>query len=75
MIEFLQWIGGIGGVGAIFAVLIFWVYKNQCKTMRDDRKYFEGRLQDLIKEYNKTIQDNTRVTAELYTYLKARNHS
>ena len=80
MIEFLQWIGAVGGIGAVFAVLMFFVYRQTNKQMRDDRKYTEDRMAKLSDDYserqqetNKSRDDNTKVLAELYTYLKAKN--
>lgn len=80
MIDFLQWIGAVGGIGAVFAVLMFLVYRQTNKQMRDDRKYTEDRMVKLTDDYNERIQEtnesrdnNTKVLAELYTYLKARN--
>jgi len=73
MIEFLQWIGAVGGVGAVFAVLMFFVYRQTIKQMREDRKYMEERMASLTTDYNNTTKDNTKVLTELFTWLKARN--
>ena len=73
IIEFLQWIGAVGGVGAVFAVLMFFVYRQTNKQMRDDRKFTEDRMTKLIDDYNRTSSDNTKVLWELITWLKAKN--
>lgn len=75
MIDFLQWIGAVGGVGAVFAVLMFFVYRQTNKQMRDDRKYMEDRLTKIVDEYNRASSDNTKVLWELITWLKAKNGS
>lgn len=80
MIDFLQWIGAVGGIGAVFAILMFFVYRQTIKQMREDRKFMEERMVQLSDDYNerqqetnKSRDENTRVLAELYTYLKAKN--
>lgn len=80
MIEFLQSVGAAWGMGAVFAVLMFFVYRQTNKQMRDDRKYTEDRMEKLTDDYNERQQEtnesrdnNTKVLAELYTYLKAKN--
>lgn len=73
MIEFLQWVGTIGGVGAVFAVLMFFVYRYTIRQMREDRKYMEDRMASCLKAYNKAMRHNTKVLAELITWLKAKN--
>ena len=80
MLGFLEWIGAIGGVGAVFAVLMFFVYRQTNKQMHDDRKFTEDRMMKLTDDYNerqqetnKSRDDNTKILAELYTYLKAKN--
>lgn len=75
MIDFLQWIGAMGGVGAVFALLLFLVYRQTTKQMREDRKYMEDRLSHVIDDYNRTSSDNTKVLWELITWLKAKNGS
>jgi len=82
VLDFLQWIGAVGGVGAVFAVLMFLVYQRTIKQMREDRKFMEERMVKLSDDYNerqqetnKSRDDNTRVLAELYTYLRAKNGS
>ena len=74
-IGFLQWIAGVGGIGAVFAVLLFFVYRQTNKQMREDRKYMEDRLTSIISAYNQSVQENTKVLSELFTYLKAKNGS
>ena len=80
MIDFMQWIGTIGGIGGVFAVLLFFVYRQTTKQMREDRKYAEDRLTNLIKENfqirERDIQstnENTKVLTELFTWLRIKN--
>jgi len=73
MITFFDWIAGIGGVGAVFAVILFFVYRWTVRQQRDDRKYMEDRLTNVIDDYNRTSSDNTKVLWELITWLKAKN--
>lgn len=75
MIEFLQWIGAVGGIGAVFAVLMFLVYRQTTKQMREDRKYWEDRLAKINDRYDETATKNTTVLTELITWLKAKNGS
>lgn len=79
-ISFLQFIGSIGGVGGVFAVILFWVYWLTVKQIRQDRKFMEDRLTQVLRDYNDSCRDNqkiiaehNRVLTELMTWLKARN--
>ena len=62
----IEYIGSIGGIAGILAVVIFFIY-------RQDRKSSEDRLTNIINSYNDAVQENTKVLAELFTWLKARN--
>lgn len=73
--DLLQYIGSIGGITGVLAFLIFMAYRYLVNQMREDRKYMEDRLTRVIEDYNKTTSENTRVLAELKTWLKARNGS
>ncbi len=75
MIDFMNWLAAAGGIGAVFAVLLFFVYRNTNKQMREDRKYAEDRLTSIIENYNEATAKNNQVMSELITYLKARNGS
>ena len=75
MIEFLQWIGAVGGIGAVFAIIMFLVYRQTTKQMRDDRKYMEDRLTQIIDAYNEATANNTKISTELMVWLKAKNGS
>jgi len=77
---FIEYIGSIGGVAGILAVLMFFAYRHLVNQMRDDRKFMEDRLTQVIKEYNEAsystrdvLLENTKIQAELYTWLKAKN--
>ena len=72
-ISFLQWIGSIGGVGAVFGLLMFFLVRENTRTMRQDRMYMEDRLSGVIDGYNKATQESTKILAELFTYLKMKN--
>ena len=80
----IEYIGSIGGVGGVLAFLIFLAYRYLVRQMRDDRmtsqdqiredrKFMEDRLTKLIGAYNRTTTRNTRVLAELTTWLVAKN--
>lgn len=80
--SFLQFIGSIGGIGAIFAILIFIVYWQAVRQLRQDRKFMEDRLTQVLDEYNvsckesnRIISEHTSVLKELITWLKAKNGS
>lgn len=73
--HFLDW-----GIAGIFAVCMFLIYRRACNQMRDDRKFMEDRLTDVIKEYNEAMKEGaearnkfTVVITELTTWLQARN--
>jgi len=71
----LEYIGSIGGVGGVLAFLMFMAYRYLVRQMREDRKYMEDRLTQIIEAYNATTSDNTKVLTELITWLKAKNGS
>ena len=71
----LEYIGSIGGVGGVLAFLMFLAYRYLVRQMREDRKYMEDRLTQIIEAYNTTTSDNTKVLTELITWLKAKNGS
>jgi len=73
MIDFLQWVAGVGGIGGVFAVLLFFIYRQTIKQMREDRKYTENRMSNVLDAYNKATLENTKILAELYTWLRAKN--
>jgi len=69
----IEYIGSIGGVAGILAVLMFFAYKHLVNQMRTDRKFMEDRLTGVIDDYNQSTKENTKVLAELFTWLKAKN--
>ena len=76
----IEYIGSIGGVGGVLATVMFFAYKHLVNQARDDRKFMENRLTELIKDYNEAcystrdaLMQNVKVQSELYTWLKARN--
>ncbi len=71
----LEYIGSIGGVGGVLAFLIFLANRHLVHQMREDRKYMEDRLTQIIDSYNEATVNNTRVSSELITWLKAKNGS
>jgi len=78
----VEYIGSIGGIAGVLAVLMFFAYRYLVNQMRDDRKFMEDRLTEVIKDYNdsqKAGQDvqlrNIQVLTELTTWLKAKNGS
>ena len=80
--DILQFVGSIGGITGVLAFLIFTAYRYTVRQMRDDRKYMEDRLTDLVKEnftirerYIESLSQNTKVLTELITYLRRKNGS
>jgi len=69
----IEYIGSIGGTAGVLAVLIFIAYKYLNAQMRQDRKYMEDRLTEVIKDYNGSARANTTALTELITWLKAKN--
>ena len=69
----MEYIGSIGGVAGILAVLMFFAYRHLVNQMRDDRKFMEDRLTQVLNDYNGAFKDNTKILSELYTWLKAKN--
>lgn len=68
------------GLGAVFAGVMFAVYRNTIKQMREDRKYMEDRLTEVINDYNEacsstrsTLLENTKILSELYAWLQGKN--
>lgn len=68
-----QYLASIGGMTGILASVIFMAYRHSVSQMREDRRFMEDRLSQIIDAYNNTTSENTKVLAELYTYLKAKN--
>jgi len=54
------------GIGAVFGLIIFWIY-------RIDRKNSEERLSKLLKDEQKTREENTKVLSELVTLITRLN--
>ena len=71
--ELLQFVYSVGGIGGVLAFLMFMAYRYLVRQMREDRKYMEDRLTIILKGYNSSIRKNTKVLAELITWLKAKN--
>ena len=71
--DMLQYVGSVGGIVGVYGYLIFLVYRNTVKQMREDRIYMEDRLAKMIESYNITTSNNTRVLTELITYLRQKN--
>ncbi len=76
----IEYIGSLGGVGAVFGLLFFYAFKKAIEQMRDDRKYSEDKFSSLLAENFsirerevKTLDEHTKVTSELFTWLKMRN--
>jgi len=69
----IEYIGSIGGIAGILAVLMFWQYRHLVNQMRDDRKFMEDRLTQILDDYNRAFKENTQILSELYTWLKAKN--
>ena len=85
--NFLEYIGSVGGIGAIMAVLIWLNHRELVKQMRQDRKYMEDRLTDVLSDYKDAIKErnvvmtehtkvltqHTGVMNELYAWLRRQN--
>lgn len=83
MIDIIQ-IAGSLGVGCFLAIIIFLMYRHECKNHRDrmedmmekmrlDRKFMEDRLTRLLEDDQKFREENTKTLAELHQYLLMRN--
>ena len=76
MTEILQVAGSLG-VGCFLAVIIFLMYRRECKNhreqMREDRKYMEDRLTHVLENDQKTREENTKALTELVTLLERMN--
>ncbi len=64
----IEYIGSIGGIGGVFGLIMFLVYRQTVRQIREDRKFMEDRLTNIIREYND-------VCHELIVWLKAKNGS
>ena len=71
--DILQYIGSLGGISGVLAFLIFLTYRYLVNQMREDRKFMEDRLDKIIKAYDTTACENTKVLSELITYLRLKN--
>ena len=76
----LQYIGSIGGIAGILAVLMWLTIRHLISQMREDRKFMEDRLTQILRDYNDVCKANQEATirhvqiqTELITWLKARN--
>jgi len=69
----IEYIGSIGGIAGVLAVLMFLAYRHLVNQMRSDRTFMEDRLTGVIDNYNESTKENTKVLAELFTWLKAKN--
>jgi len=72
----LEYLGGLG-VGCVLALVIFFMYRRESKDheeqMREDRKYMEDRLTQLLTNDQQSREENTKALTELNTYLRIRN--
>ena len=61
------------GVGGALAIVIFFMYRRDRKAsesqLREDRKFMEDRLTDIIKGDQESREALTRATTELATLL------
>ncbi len=76
----IEYVGSIGGIAGVLALLIFLAYRYLVNQMREDRKFMEDRLTEVIKDYNEVCRDNqdamvkhTQILTELIVWLKAKN--
>jgi len=72
-LSFIEWIASVGGIGAVFALLMFYVYRQTVKQMRDDRKYMQDEMRQVIDKDQETREEHTKVLTELVTLLKRIN--
>lgn len=76
MTDILQ-IAGSLGVGAFLGLIIFLMYRRDRRAsedrMREDRKFMEDRLTNLLEKDQKTREEHTKVTTELIILLKSLN--
>jgi hypothetical protein len=80
VMDVLQYIGSIGGIAGVLAFLMFLSYRYLVNLMRDDRRFMEDRLTQLLDSYNSIVKERNQVMAkhtevliELITYLKLKN--
>jgi len=73
MIDLLQIVASIGGVGAVFGIVVFFIYridrKNSENKLREDRKFMEDRLTNVLDNYSEAFENNTKALTELTTLL------
>ncbi len=69
LVEILK---GAGPVG-VLAVGALWMYRQQVKQMRQDRKFSEDRFSTVIEKDQETREKHTAVLTELTTLLKRLN--
>ena len=76
----VEYIGSIGGAAGVLAFLMWLTIRYLISQVREDRKFMEDRLTNVIKDYNDVCRNNqditvkhTQVLSELITWLRARN--
>lgn len=78
--ELIEYIYSIGGVGGVFGAMVFLVYRQTIRQMREDRKYMEDRMADMVKEDQQirrddqqTRKEHTEALTQLITWLRTKN--
>lgn len=77
MLDLLQIVASIGGVGAVFGIVVFFIYridrKNSENKLREDRKFMEDRLTNVLDNYSEAFENNTKALTELIVLLRSMN--
>jgi len=77
MIDLLQIVASIGGVGAVFGIVVFFIYridrKNSENKLREDRKFMEDRLTNVLDNYSEAFENNAKALTELIVLLRSMN--
>jgi hypothetical protein len=69
-LSIIQYAGSIGGISAVFALIMFFVYRNAITQLREDRKFMEDRLTQIIQDYNNSCQKSQDVSKDLTVAIK-----
>lgn len=65
----IELLGGIGGIGAVFGFLMYLLMKKLLRQMRDDRKFMEDRLTNIINQYHDDWKSHERCLGEFTKIL------
>ena len=76
-LEIIKIIAGAGGIGGVFAIVILYIYRKDRQSsenrQREDRRFMEDRLTEIIEKDQFTRENNTKALTELVTLLTRLN--